>query len=76
MTPATAAGVPPIKKHQHMIDTDCHKIRNLEPERPFRGMQDAVERLLPFHVRTLRCRTLYGGTTSVATCSIAGIVQA
>lgn len=40
-----------IKKHQPLMDLDCHRLRHLDPERPFSGMRDAVERLLPFHVR-------------------------
>ncbi len=43
-----------IKKHQPLMDLDCHRLRHLDPERPFSGMRDAVERLLPFHVRALQ----------------------
>ena len=32
------------------MEMDCHRIRNLDTNRPFTGLQDAVERLLPFHV--------------------------
>jgi Conserved region of unknown function on GLTSCR protein len=39
-----------MTKHQPGMEMDCHRIRNLDANRPFTGLQDAVERLLPFHV--------------------------
>lgn len=50
-TPVTAASTQPsLTKHQPAMEMDCHRIRNLDANRPFTGLQDAVERLLPFHV--------------------------
>jgi Conserved region of unknown function on GLTSCR protein len=50
-TPVTAASTQPsVTKHQPAMEMDCHRIRNLDANRPFTGLQDAVERLLPFHV--------------------------
>ena len=50
-TPIAAAGTQQsVTKHQPAMEMDCHRICNLDANRPFTGLQDAVERVLPFHV--------------------------
>ena len=64
--PAPAqAGPPHVKRQQEYIQEDVWRCCNPDINRPFSSFQDAVDRLLPYHVlshstmHTLQCLTEY-----------------
>lgn len=51
--PAQEAGVP---EHIALVDKGCHHICNPDWERRFSSLDDAVDRLLPYHVSAQAAR--------------------